>query len=274
MGITSDFHLHSYFSGDSTVPTEDMILAGIKSGLTSMCFTEHNDFDFPYEVTDVNPDAFLLDVETYRKSLMALAEKYRDQVRILFGVEIGLQQCCIEKNRELAASGGFDFIIASAHLCQGMDPYYPSFFEGKQASDCYLAYFEELYENLKSFSDFDVCGHLDYIARYAPKEAAPFRYEDFSDLIDEILRYLIQNGKGMEVNTSRLIKPAHTTNPSPRILKRYRELGGEILTVGSDAHVPEAVGGGFFEAADILRNCGFSYYTVFSGRTPSFLKIS
>ena len=274
MGITSDFHLHSHFSGDCSIPMEDMILAGIKSGLTSMCFTEHNDFDFPYEVTDVKPDAFLLDVEAYRKSLISLAEKYRDKIRILFGVEIGLQQCCTTKNKELASSGGFDFIIASAHLCQGMDPYYPSFFEGKQASDCYLAYFEELYENLKGFSDFDVCGHLDYIARYAPKGALPFRYEDFSDLIDEILKYLIENGKGLELNTSRLIRPAHTTNPSPRILRRYRELGGEILTVGSDAHVPEAVAGGFTEASDILKDCGFSYYTVFSDRTPSFHKIS
>jgi histidinol-phosphatase (PHP family) len=267
--ITSDFHLHSYFSGDCDIPMEEMILSGISHGLTEMCFTEHNDFDFP-AIADLKPDTFFLNVDSYLYELLSLKEKYQKQIRISFGVEIGVQEVCLDKNIALSHAYPFDFIIASSHLCQGQDPYYPSFWEGKDVTDCYHTYFQQILANAAGFSDFDVYGHLDYIARYAPAQSARFLYADYQDVIDEILKLLIAKGKGIECNTSGLRKPLNATNPSPDILKRYRELGGEIITVGSDAHKPEDVGYGFDFVAKLLKDCGFDYYTTYAERKPFF----
>lgn len=275
MSIQSDFHLHSSFSGDCHIPMEQMILSGIEKGLKSMCFTEHNDFDFP-DVPDenINEDTFLLNVDSYLYELLRLRDKYAEQIKVLFGIEIGMQKSCMKKNIILSKSYDFDFIIASSHLCMGTDPYYPSFFEGKEVSACYRAYFEEMSEYVKSYIGYDVYGHLDYIARYAPaKSDIRFSYFDYSDLIDDILTHIIENEKGIECNTSGLRKALNAPNPSVDILKRYKELGGEIITVGSDAHFSEHVAADFDKASEILQSCGFKYYCTFMGRQPSFHKL-
>lgn len=272
MDILSDFHLHSYFSGDCNVSMEEMIQAGIRKGLLSMCFTEHNDFDFPY-TEDMKPDSFILNVDSYLYELVRLRRKYDDKIKIFFGIEIGLQPCCTEQNLLLAKSQDFDFIIGSSHLCKGADPYYPSFFEGKNPGECCLSYFEETLDNIKSFSGFDVYGHLDYIARYLPGDAAPYNSMDYQNILEEILKTLIEKGKGIECNTSGLRKSLAAVNPAPEIIKRYKELGGEIITVGSDAHNPEDIASGFDTVAQILKDCGFSYYSTFEKRQPSFHKL-
>ena len=275
MSIQSDFHLHSSFSGDCDAPMDQMIQSGIAKGLQSMCFTEHNDFDFPdIPGTDVNSSTFLLNVDSYLYDILRMREKYADRIHILFGIELGLQESCLDKNAELAKAYDFDFIIASSHLCMGMDPYYPSFFENRRTSDCYRTYFEEMLSYVKKYTDYDVYGHLDYIARYAPADAdCAFSYFDYSDLIDEILKTIISNHKGIECNTSGLRKPLNATNPSIDILKRYKELGGEIITVGSDAHFTEHVAADFDKAADILKACGFQYCNTFIRRQPVFCKL-
>lgn len=272
MSILSDFHLHSYFSGDCGVPTEEMIAEGVRKGLCSMCFTEHNDFDFPYS-EDMEADSFILNVDSYLYELIKLKQKYENRIKILFGIEIGLQPCCAEKNALLAGSKDFDFIIGSSHLCGGADPYYPAFFEEKDPTECCLSYFEETLDNIKAFSGFDVYGHLDYIARYLPEASAPYRSMDYKNILEEILKALIEKGKGIECNTSGLRKPLASVNPAPEIIRLYKELGGEIITVGSDAHAPKDIAAGFTAAVRILTDCGFSYYTTFENRQPFFHKL-
>ena len=275
MSIPSDFHLHSSFSGDSDTSMDLMVRSGIAKGLQSMCFTEHNDFDFPdIPESGINSSTFLLNVDSYLYDILRMREKYADKIQILFGIEIGLQDSCLDKNTELINAYDFDFVIASSHLCMGADPYYPSFFENHKASDGYRAYFEEMLSYVRNYKDYDVYGHLDYIARYAPADAdRSFSYFDYSDLIDEILKAIISNHKGIECNTSGLRKPLNATNPSVDILKRYKELGGEIITVGSDAHFAEHVAADFDKAADILKACGFRYYNTFVHRQPVFDKL-
>ena len=272
MAIKADLHLHSYFSGDCDVPMESMILAGIEKGLDTMCFTEHNDFDFP-NLYDLPPGPFTLNVDSYLYELLSLRRKYQDRIKILFGLEIGLQASCLRPNIVLTKAHDFDFIIASSHLCACEDPYYPAFWENRTAEDGCRTYFEEMLKNVNSFLGFDVYGHLDYISRYVPKNAKAFSYMDYKNIIDEILKVLIDNEKAIECNTGGLRKSINTTNPCPDILKRYRELGGEIITVGSDAHAPSDIGADFGQAGEILKSCGFDYYTVFEGRQPYFYKI-
>lgn len=269
MAITADFHMHSSFSGDSDTPMEAMILKGIELGLTHMCFTEHNDFDFPVTeetpegMFDLNPDAYLFDLLKYR-------QKYEDRINVLFGMELGLQPHLIRKNSILAKGYDFDFIIGSSHICNKKDPYFPPFYEGRSEEEAYLEYFESVLENIKKFSNFDVYGHLDYVVRYGPNKDRNYTFEKYQDILDPILKLLIENGKGIELNTGGLKNGLKEFNPCSAILKRYQEFGGEIITIGSDAHVTDNIAAQFDKAADVLQACGFKYYTIFEKRIPEF----
>lgn len=263
-----DTHMHTHFSGDSDAALADMAEAALHLGLDGVCFTDHYDYDYPEE-----PELFLLDFDSYRQETAALRQIYADRLPICFGIELGLQPHLAEHNCMVTQSYPFDFVIGSSHVVHGRDPYYPAYYEGRTESAAYREYFESILENLGTGADFDVYGHLDYVVRYGPNKNTAYSYEKYSDIIDEILRVLIAGGKGIEVNTGGFSNGLGHPNPTEAILARYRELGGEILTVGSDAHNPQHVGAEFARLPDILRNAGFSYYTVFEGRKPRFLPL-
>lgn len=272
MPITADCHLHSHHSGDSEASMEEMILRGIDMGLTTMCFTEHNDFDYP-DAPDEPGSIFILNTDSYLYELIGLKEKYADKIRILFGVELGLQPQLMRQNSVYAKSHEFDFIIASSHICNGNDPYFPPFFEGRSDEEAYREYFESELENIKKFSNFDVYGHLDYVVRYGANMDRDYSYEKYKDIYDKILTLLIDKGKGIELNTGGIKYGMQDFHPCMGVLKRYRELGGEIITIGSDAHNPKHVGDHFDRACEVLKECGFSYYTVFEKRNAEYKKL-
>lgn len=272
MAITADFHLHSSHSGDSATPMEDMIRQGLHLGLTHMCFTEHNDFDFPLS-SHVPENIFLLEPDPYLYDVIRFREKYADRINILFGVELGLQLQSVRKNAVLAKSYDFDFIIGSAHVCDNMDPYYPEYYEGRTEEEAYGRYFQSILENIKKFSNFDILGHLDYVVRYGPTKDANYSYEKYSDILDAILKHLIENGKGIEINTGGVKSGLKELHPCTAVIKRFRELGGEIITIGSDAHKLEQLATYFDRAEAVLTECGFRYYTVFEKRIPEFRRL-
>lgn len=272
MPIYSDCHLHSTHSGDSDTPMEEMILQGISQGLATMCFTEHMDIDYP-DSPEMPGSVFLLNTDSYLYDLARLKEKYRDRLRLLFGVELGLQPEIMRQNAVYAKSYEFDFIIGSSHVCHGKDPYYPDFFQGRTEEEAYREYFESIWENIKKFSSFDVYGHLDYVVRYGPNMDRDYSYEKYRDIFDEILKLLIENGKGIELNTGGIKKGMKDFHPCADVLKRYRELGGEIITVGSDSHDALHIADSFGRAAEVLKECGFRYYTIFEKRTPEYIKL-
>lgn len=272
MSLKADYHLHSYFSGDSDTPMEQMILKGIELGLNRMCFTEHMDMDYTYE-TPEKSGMFELNTDSFLYELASLKAKYEGQIQVLFGVELGLQPHLKKELALYAKSYEFDFIIASAHLCNKKDPYYPSFYEGRSDEAAYREYFESVLEDLKVFQNFDVLGHLDYVVRYGKTKDAGYSYAKYQDVIDNILTFLLEHEKGLEINTGAIGYGLKELNPCTDIIKRYKELGGEIITVGSDAHEPGSLARGFDRAREILLDCGFRYYTVFEKRTPEFLRI-
>lgn len=272
MPITADCHLHSSFSGDSETPMEAMVLQGIAQGLTAMCFTEHNDFGYP-GYPGYPADSFLLDTDSCLCGLTRLKEKYAGQIRLLFGVELGLQPEVMRENTAYARSHAFDFIIGSSHICHGKDPYFPGFFEGREEEEAYREYFMSVLENVRQFSDFDVYGHLDYIVRYGPEKDRNYSYFKYRDVLDEILNAILEKGKGLEVNTGGLDRGIRDLHPCADLLRRYRALGGEIVTVGSDSHDALHIGAHFGRAAAVLRECGFRYYCVFEQRIPAFHRL-
>lgn len=272
MAVKADFHLHSSFSGDSTAPMEDMISKGIELGLSTMCFTEHLDMDFVY--SDAESDGmFELNTDSYLYELAKYKEKYAGKIRLLFGVELGVQPHLKRELALYAKSYDFDFIIASSHLCNRKDPYFPPFYEGRSDEEAYREYFFSILDNLKAFDNFDVYGHLDYVVRYGKTKDENYRYEDYSDILDRILETLIEKEKGIELNTGAISYGLKELNPCTDILKKYRALGGEIVTIGSDAHKPGAVARGFERAAEILTACGFRYYAAFEKRSPEFHRL-
>lgn len=272
MSINADYHLHSYFSGDSDTPMEKMIMQGIDLGLVSMCFTEHMDMDYVY-VKPEEQGMFDLNTDSYLYELATLKEKYKDKIKVLFGIELGVQPHLRKELAIFAKSFPFDFIIASSHVCNHKDPYYPYFYEGRSDEEAYREYFLSILDNLKVFNNFDVYGHLDYVVRYGTTKDSDYSYDKYKDILDKILETILENEKGIEINTGAIGYNLKELNPCTDILKRYKELGGEIITVGSDAHAPENIARGFGRAAEVLLSCGFKYYTTFENRLPEFHRI-
>lgn len=263
-----DTHMHCHFSGDSDTSPEDMIKTSIEKGLNGICFTDHLDYDYQEQ-----PGMFDLDVDSYYKEIISLQDKYKSVLPINFGIEMGLQPHVVEKNNKITKKYPFDFVIGSSHVVHGIDPYYPNYYEGKTEDEAYLEYFESILENIATDADYDVYGHLDYVVRYGPHKNKYYNYEKYADIIDEILRQLIRHGKGIEINTAGFKYGLNHPNPTEEILHRYKELGGEIITIGADGHKPEHIAFDFDKVPDILKNAGFKYYTVFKERKPEFISL-
>ena len=153
------------------------------------------------------------------------------------------------------------------------DPYDDSFWEGRSVEDICEAYFQSIIDNISSYKNFDTYGHIDYIIRYAPEKNKDYSYKKYAHKLDPILKSLIENDIAVEVNTAGFKYGLGHPNPTEEILKRYHSLGGEIITVGADAHKPGHVAYDFDKVPDILKDAGFKYYTVFENRIPHFLKI-
>ncbi len=266
--VTGDIHVHSKYSTDSDTPMEEVVRQAIQMGLSYVCFTDHIDYDFPYE--DI---IFDFDVSDYMKEIGELRDRYGDRVKILAGVELGLQEHLGPKYRQLLRDYPFDFAIGSQHLVGGKDPYYPEVFDGKSDSFVYRQYFEEMLTDLKAFHEFDTLGHLDYIVRYGQTKARAYSYRQYADVIDEILKLLVRYNLAIEINTAGLRKQLGFPNPHPDVLRRYRELGGTLVTMGSDAHRPHAMGFAFDTAKEILRSCGFTHTVYYEKRRPVFVKL-
>lgn len=262
--ITADLHTHTAFSTDSEQPMEGAVEALLNAGMRTVCFTEHHDMDYP-------GGEFTLDTESYRSKLMELKEKYSNRIEILFGVELGIMDYLAPRLREYVKQWDFDFVIGSSHQVDGLDPYYPEYFEKYNDHNGILRYFESTLANISAFDDFDVYGHLDYIVRYS--KAKSYQPSEYMEILDEILKKLISIGKGIELNTSGLKYGLGFAHPHQEVLKHYRELGGNIITVGSDGHKAEHYAWEFDAAAEILKSAGFEYYTIFRKRKPEFVKI-
>lgn len=265
--MRADVHMHCGFSNDSETRPEDMVESAIAKGLSVICFTDHYDKDN----LDWG-DEEIFDVESYFQKMIELQEEYRDQIDIRIGAEIGMQPYLAEYYQDFMAQHPFDFVIGSVHSVLEHDVAL-DFFQKHSDPEGYKIYFEEMLQDVQKIKSYDVLGHLDYIVRYSNQGSKGFDLNDYMDIIEEILKQVIAHGKGIEMNMSGLKYGLGAPHPQPEIIKRYRELGGEIITVGADGHIPEHIAYDYHLADDILKSCGFKYYTEFKGRKPLFVKI-
>ena len=265
--MRADVHMHCGFSNDSETRPEDMVESAIAKGLSVICFTDHYDKDN----LDWGDEA-IFDVESYFQKMIELQEEYRDRIEIRIGAEIGMQPYLAEYYQNFIAQHPFDFVIGSVHSVLEHDVAL-DFFQKHSDPEGYRIYFEEMLQDVQKIKAYDVLGHLDYIVRYSNQGSKGFDLNDYMDIIEEILKQVIAHGKGIEMNMSGLKYGLGAPHPQPEIIKRYRELGGEIITVGADGHIPEHIAYEYHLADDILKSCGFKYYTEFKGRKPLFVKI-
>lgn len=266
--MIGDAHTHTWFSGDSDTPPEANIRKALERQLPYICLTDHIDYDYPADEL-----TFDFDMDQYFETIKRLREKYGRRIKIYAGVELGMQTHLSDRYGVLVNSHPFDFVIGSQHLVNGKDPYYPETFEGTTAERIYADYFQQTLENIRVFHDFDSLGHLDYIVRYGSSGKRSYRYGDYADILDEILKLLIRHDLALEVNTAGLRKGLGNPNPCREVLVRYHELGGRLLTVGSDSHNPFSIGYSFGKTAALLRDIGFREVTYYEQRKPKFVKI-
>ena len=279
-----DTHSHSQFSFDGEGTTVEKSAVAAEKGLGGICFTDHCDFYVPdmkeqfepirSEVFDVKAQQAEIDRVNGLISGGAFGKAFPKKFKIFKGVELGLGEKNHDQTRELLAGNSFDQIIASVHYLEDTDPYFGPYYKGKNWKEAYGRYLETILREMKWLGDFDIMGHFDYVARYAPYPKESVLYRDFPGLFDEILRYLAENGKGLEINT-KTYKAYGLRKPQldKDILIRYLELGGEVICLGSDSHTPEQVGDKFDYFAQYVKMFGFRRLGHFEGRRLKMVTI-
>lgn len=276
--IKADFHLHSSFSGDCNTPMEEQIKKAIDLDLEHVCFTDHLDLQYPKEY-----GFFDLEVEEYVKQLELMKDKYKEKINIYLGIEFGLVAEAARQYEELVKKFPFDFIIGSTHIIDWKDPYFPDYWEGKSRHQGMVEYFNCILKNIQSYNEFDSLGHLDYIIRYTdiPEDTRRnkdikfdnFEYKEYKDVLDEILKHLIKHDKSLEINTGGYRHGLGAPNPGYSVLKRYKEMGGKLITIGSDAHKPEHLAFEYHKAKELLLAVGYDKYVIYKNREVQVLAL-
>lgn len=273
--IQADYHCHTSFSTDSKANPDDMISQAISLGLKCLCITDHMDYLYPSSTEG----EFTFDPKIYFEQMTNLKDTYKDKIDLLIGVELGLRNEPKIKHtvrdfyNHLLKEYNFDFVIGSTHVLENTDPYYNEYWVNRSSREGIEQYFTSIIDNTRYYNGFQVYGHLDYIIRYIPDEIKDYKYNDYKDLIDLALITILSHGKGIECNASGLKYGLNVPHPKPEILKRYKELGGEILTIGSDAHNPVHIAYDFNKVRDLLLSLGFRYYTIYKGQKPEYIKL-
>lgn len=273
--MLADYHVHTEFSDDSVYPMEKVAKDAIAKGLDEICFTDHVDYgikvdwDSGEEIVyrDMEPMANV-DYPRYMEKIERVKKLYGDKIKIRTGMEFGIQTHTIPQYRKLYEKYDFDFLILSIHQVEDKEFWSQDFQRGRTQKEYNERYYKEMLEVVKAYKDYSVLGHMDLIVRY--DEAGIYPFEKVRPMIEEILKIVIADGKGIEINTSSRRYGLTDSMPSANILKLYRELGGKIITIGSDSHQPEHLGAYIEETKELLRNLGYKQFCTYEKMEPIF----
>lgn len=265
--MIADCHTHSRVSPDSNAPMVEMARQAVTYGLDVMCLTDHCDLlSLEGERTlDYNWQAVLRERQT-------MLDAFGTRLDLPLGLEFGMAHLYPEAAEKILSQPGLDFVIGSCHNMDekdgGLDFYLLSY---DTLEDCYRAldnYFASM-QKMAATPYYDVVGHVIYPLRYMNGPYETPSLARYRDQIREILRLAIDSGRGIEINTWK----GQTLAAWRPLLKDYKELGGEILTVGSDAHAPDPLGRGIREAYQLMQDCGFRYVAVYHQRKPELFRL-
>ena len=268
--MLADCHVHCHCSADSDTPPEAQVLSALEHGLDVLCLTDH--VDMADRAGTIGPSVY--DWTEIRRVNAELRKRFEGQIELPMGAELGMAHLDLDMaNRYVDGIPELDFLIASQHhvscRCGGIDLWGYGF-PVEQMDTMLKDYFDDLLTVAK-WGRFSVLGHMTLPVRYMLQRGLPMPdLTPYRDRTDAVLKCLSESGLGLECNT---VRGGSLRLPEGDILRRYRELGGEIITLGSDAHSPEFVGAGIREAQELLRQCGFRYVCTFRERKPVFHKL-
>ncbi len=265
-----DYHMHTNYSFDASTTMEEYAKTAIKNNIGEICFTEHIEIGDPFAHTHTPFDAV-----GYTEEYLKIKASY-PRLIIKQGAEIGLNKGFLEETDAFLRTQDYDFVIASQHAAGSKDPFFEDYFKGITLRQGEELFYTEMLENLKNYSNYDVIGHIGYVDKYLIKNnvepKTPSQYKDFSDIFDEMLKCAIAKNKGIEINTSNIGVWGYPT-PHISIIKRFLELKGEIITVGSDCHTPKNLGYKITQCYDLLSSLGVKYICTFTKRKAQMRRI-
>lgn len=282
--VLMDCHTHTQFSVDSEADINECVKRAAELGLAAYAITDHCECNawHPEEHYSEEEKA-LLESCGYKEAFMdsvqavtALKEKYEGRLNIICGTELG--QILLDRDAAdiVNSDERVDFIIGSVHQVTGEKDFYFIDYTKMTMDEIYDLldrYFKEVLEMCRTGIP-DVVGHLTYCLRYMKQRHGICPdISRYDDVIAEIFRTLAHNGKGIEINTSGLRQGFGDAFPSLKYLKLFRELGGEVISIGSDAHTPEDIGANVGDGAEMAKAAGFRYLTCFKKRKPVFINI-
>ncbi|MEE1494747.1 MAG: histidinol-phosphatase HisJ family protein [Anaerostipes hadrus] len=280
--MRTDYHVHTEFSDDSNYPMEQVIKDAITKEFDELCFTDHvdygikKDWDEPGEMIyrkggagepDQMPVANV-DYPVYYKTFQKMKELYQDKISLKFGLEFGMQAHTVEKYEKLFSRYPFDFIILSVHEIEDKEFWDQGFQNGMTQQEYNERYYEEMLYLVQNYHNYSVLGHMDLITRY--DKAGVYPFEKLKPILTKILKTVIADEKGIEVNTSSHRYGLKDLTPSRDILKLYKKLGGKIITIGSDSHKPEHLGAFVDETKEELKALGFEQICTFDKMKPVY----
>ncbi len=280
--MKADYHVHTAFSDDSEYQMEQIVKDSIAMRMDEICFTDHVDYGVKNDWNDgkeikyrkgipgepENMPILNVNYPLYYKTYQKVKKQYGDKITLKLGLEFGMQSHTIEQYEKLYMKYPFDFIILSVHEVEDKEFWTQDFQRGRTQQEYNERYYEELLYLVQNYHNYSVLGHMDLITRYDTAGTYPF--EKLKPILTEILKTVIADGKGIEVNTSSHRYGLSDLTPSRDILKLYRALGGRIITIGSDSHKPEHLGAFIDETKQELKILGFEEFCTFSSMKPIY----
>lgn len=259
----ADYHMHTNRSFDGDMELKELCRKAISEGLYEIAVTDH---------CDCNEEPHLYNLEECYSDFILAKELYSDEINIRFGIELGQATQSKDYALKLLKEGKFDFVLGSLHNLKDTEDFFYLDYTKHNVDTLLNDYFTQMKEMVEKI-DFDVLGHLDYPAKYLINKDIKFDLKDYWEQIEDVLKLIIKKGKGIELNTSGFRSKMERTLPDRDVLTLYKDLGGEIITIGSDAHHLVHIGFGIDEGLELLIGAGFHYLSVFEGRKAKQVKI-
>lgn len=262
----ADLHTHTDSSPDSQAPIESMCRAALELGLPALAVTDH------VEMTGFLADGYDQSSERSYTQAIDMQERFAGRLEILAGVELGEPIFDPERSARLLADHAYDFVLGSIHnLEDGVDYYHVDY--ASADIDALLDEYFRAELELVEMGGIHSLAHLTYPMRYMPENKRPADTRRWQDVIDTMFRRMAERGIALEINTSGLRQAIGLTSPDLPLIRRFRELGGENITLGSDAHRPEDVGAGLETAAALAMEAGFRHVCLFRAGKPVYVRI-
>jgi histidinol-phosphatase (PHP family) len=262
-----DSHTHSEYSADSEMPLTALIETAVGKGLEYIAVTDHLDRDFLF--CKNSKEVPQLEIAPYAAAMAAAKVKYGTKIKLAFGIECGYSKDGEKMSFDELSPYKFDVIVNSIHTVENQDVYVEAYYKGKTKDEVFIPYINAIRESLETKFPYDIVGHIGYIARKAP---FPFLYADYDGLFDGIFKRMIEKGKCLEINSHVKFAKADFF-PGKDLVKRYKELGGELLTFSSDAHQTYRIADKYDLVAETAKSLGFKYYACYINRKPEMFLI-